>query len=169
LLIILRKQITTYRSRGLSKANYKSHTNLDMSILSKREKNLIASIFLVLAVVISSCNSSDTPLRTLTVITATDSSPTQRLNADDAQSYFERGVIYHKEGNLEQAIADFSKAIELDPNDVDAHIYRGDAYQKSGSLEQALTNFEYYLKLAPNGSYREAALHAVQELKSTIP
>ena len=52
-----------------------------------------------------------------------------------AQDYTKRGIAFYHSGDLEQAIADFTKAIELDPDDAKAYNNRGVAYRKTGDLE----------------------------------
>ena len=53
-------------------------------------------------------------------------------------------------GDLEQAIADFSRAIELEPENATAYRGRGVAYNESGDPDQALADFERAIELQPD-------------------
>ena len=50
-----------------------------------------------------------------------------KLNPNDANAYYNRGLAYKKKGDKEQAIADFRKALEIDPS-----------YQKAKIILKAL-------------------------------
>jgi serine/threonine protein kinase/predicted negative regulator of RcsB-dependent stress response len=57
------------------------------------------------------------------------------LNPDDAQTYYERAIVYDLLANHDRQRADLLKAIELDPNNADLHgmlafSYRGDEKAK---------------------------------------
>jgi hypothetical protein len=45
--------------------------------------------------------------------------------AESAEDYFERGLEAEKKGKLDQAITDFTKALELNPRDTAAYNKRG--------------------------------------------
>lgn len=47
---------------------------------------------------------------------------------NSVQSYYERGLQYYHTGDYNQAIADFTRAIEIDPNFADAYHRRGEMY-----------------------------------------
>jgi tetratricopeptide (TPR) repeat protein len=53
---------------------------------------------------------------------------------NDADAYYARGVAYHKQGEFDKAISDYSDAIRLDRNNADAYYARGTAYHSKGSL-----------------------------------
>jgi tetratricopeptide (TPR) repeat protein len=61
--------------------------------------------------------------------------------------YFNRGLFYRANGNLDQAIADFSKSIEIDPNNSEAYRKRGAAYQDKSLLDLASADFNQADKL----------------------
>ncbi len=66
-----------------------------------------------------------------------------------AQIYLERGNTHAQSGNLEQAIADYSRAIELAPDFVDAYNNRGFAYARAGNLEKAFADYGQAIELNP--------------------
>jgi tetratricopeptide (TPR) repeat protein len=59
----------------------------------------------------------------------------------DAISYNNRGDAYYQQGELDKAIADYSKAIELDPAYASAYYYRGIVFEKLGGVVQAEADY----------------------------
>ena len=68
--------------------------------------------------------------------------------------YYNRGNAYREKGGLDQAIRDYSKAIELNLDYVDSYLARGVAYGKNGDFDLAIQDFNKVIKLKPN--YAEA-------------
>lgn len=83
-----------------------------------------------------------------------------------AEYYFQRGLAHYETCDLEQAIADYTNALELDPNLADAYFNRGGANYHSGNLEQALRDYEQYLELAPNAPDRVSVRIGIKDIKS---
>ncbi len=68
-----------------------------------------------------------------------------------AQVYFRRGHAYfNKGGHVNNAIADFTKALELDPNCVEAYFWQGLAYLGKKNYDKARENFNHVLTNDPN-------------------
>ncbi len=67
-----------------------------------------------------------------------------------SRGYNNRGVVYYKQNQFLNAIADFNKAIELDPKYADAYTNRGNAYSQTGDLSLALADFNKAISLNPN-------------------
>jgi tetratricopeptide (TPR) repeat protein len=62
----------------------------------------------------------------------------------------ERGAQYLEKGQYDQAITEFTKAIELDPKFAWAYNNRGNAYaQGKGQLDQAISDFTKAIELDP--------------------
>jgi tetratricopeptide (TPR) repeat protein len=61
-----------------------------------------------------------------------------------------RGIVYSDMGDIDQAMANFEKAIELDPEFTLAHYNRGLAYGKIGNLDQAIIEFDRAIEQDPN-------------------
>ncbi len=62
--------------------------------------------------------------------------------------HFERGIELQKEGKLEEAIAEYEKALKPTPHfAVLANL--GAAYARLGRFEEAIARYEEALKLAP--------------------
>src|SRR5512147_2944807 len=70
-----------------------------------------------------------------------------------ARSYVNRGVAYSGKGLSDQAIADFSKAIETDPKLYIAYNNRGTIYLQRDLTEQALADFTKTLSLKPDFTF----------------
>ena len=65
---------------------------------------------------------------------------------------YNRGVTYHKEGQLDQAIFEYSKAIEVNPRFVEAYFNRGFAYLNNGQYEHAISDFNKVIEINPKHS-----------------
>ena len=55
--------------------------------------------------------------------------------------YFNRGLAYDNQGRYDQAIANYSRAIELNPDYVSAYYNRGNAYDNQGRYHQAIADY----------------------------
>ena len=71
------------------------------------------------------------------------------IPAGTAQEYYNRGNIYGKQGNLTQAISDYTKAIEVNPNYTEAYYNRGNTYEKQGNLTQAISDYTKAIEINP--------------------
>jgi tetratricopeptide (TPR) repeat protein len=67
-----------------------------------------------------------------------------------AESYVDRGCNLDDEGKYDEAITEFSKAIELDPNYELAYYDRGTVYHKIGQYELAIDDFSMALEVDPD-------------------
>jgi tetratricopeptide (TPR) repeat protein len=57
------------------------------------------------------------------------------------------GSIYQKEGNPDQAIAFYTKALSLFPNDIYCLVNRGELYLKAGKFQDAANDFKSAIEL----------------------
>ena len=62
---------------------------------------------------------------------------TKKPNKERAETYYNRGLAHSKKGELELAIADYTKAIELKPDFAEAYYNRGGAFLRLGEQERA--------------------------------
>ena len=77
--------------------------------------------------------------------------PTPTPSADDL---VEQGLAYLEQGQLDEAAAEFQKAIELDPENADAHRNLGYVYVEQGKFEEGVAAYEKAIEIAPD--YGEA-------------
>ncbi|MCX5701233.1 MAG: ankyrin repeat domain-containing protein [Candidatus Omnitrophica bacterium] len=74
--------------------------------------------------------------------------------AETAEEYFKRGYDSFKQGNSDQVISDYTKAIEINPNYAEAYCKRGISYQCQGNEKQAISDYTKAIEINPN--YAEA-------------
>jgi tetratricopeptide (TPR) repeat protein len=65
-------------------------------------------------------------------------------------AYLERGAAHHYLGEDDQAVTDFTKALELNPNLPRAFSGRGTIYRARGNFKGALEEFNRSLAIEPN-------------------
>ncbi len=70
-------------------------------------------------------------------------------NSEVARAYFGRGYSYSEQGDLDKAIADYTKAVELSPQYAAAYNNRGVCYGKQGDTGQALANYTKAIEINP--------------------
>jgi protein O-mannosyl-transferase len=78
-------------------------------------------------------------------------------------AYNNRGMVFFKDGKLDQAIADFDMGITLDPLYAKAYYNRGSVYEKMGRLDKAIADYRKTISLDP--LYYEAYYYLDQALK----
>jgi tetratricopeptide (TPR) repeat protein len=66
-----------------------------------------------------------------------------------AMYYSNRGDSYLKNGNYDQAIAEYTQAIELDPSLSSLYYNRGVAYANKADYDNAISDFSQVIKLNP--------------------
>jgi tetratricopeptide (TPR) repeat protein len=71
------------------------------------------------------------------------------VDPEDRLAWLARGSVYLKMGNTENAIGDFSKAIEINSNNPKAHHLRGLAREMAGENDQALADFGKAIDIDP--------------------
>ncbi len=71
------------------------------------------------------------------------------LKPDFADAYFNRGVAYHKKGELEQVIEDHTQAIKFRPDFAEAYFNRGIVYYDKGDYDRAIVDYTKAIDLKP--------------------
>jgi tetratricopeptide (TPR) repeat protein len=61
--------------------------------------------------------------------------------------YYNRGLAYNGNNNIDLAIEDFTTAIYLDHTDVDYYIYRAEAYVSKGDFDSAFQDYEKVMEI----------------------
>jgi tetratricopeptide (TPR) repeat protein len=72
------------------------------------------------------------------------------LETEDADIYISHGVSHLKEGQIEDAINDFNKAIKLDPGKAVAYVARGSAYFRLNRLDNAISDYNSAIEIKPD-------------------
>ncbi len=82
--------------------------------------------------------------------------------AETAETYLQRGNAHKNLGEFDQALADWTRAIDLDSNQVDAYTARGTYYQSRNDTAKALADFERSLLLNPtvDGYFQRGQVYA---------
>ena len=68
----------------------------------------------------------------------------------DAVDACKEAIEYEEKGELDQAIAAYTEAIELEPEWAEAYFFRGGAYAKKDDLERAVTDYSHVIRLNPH-------------------
>lgn len=71
-------------------------------------------------------------------------------NPNDAEAYRQRGLVYERKHDNNQAISDYNKGIEVNQNLALLFWNRGLLFYKNGSYDQAIADFSKYLQSKPN-------------------
>lgn len=75
-----------------------------------------------------------------------DKSNMQLLN----KIYVNRGAAFQKQNNYEEALTNYSKAIDIDQSNPNVFVYRGNLYYKRENYKKAINDFQKVLDLDPN-------------------
>ena len=71
---------------------------------------------------------------------------------DKSLNYYNRGLTYADKEEYDQAIIDYTKAIEIKPRLDKAYAMRGLAYLGKGEFEQAILNFYETVEISPGNA-----------------
>src|SRR5206468_3498614 len=74
-------------------------------------------------------------------------------NLKQAERYYESGLKKQDEGDLDGAIADFTRAIELDSQYAHAYYNRGNVREAKGDHDGAITDYDRAIELDPKYAY----------------
>jgi len=89
-----------------------------------------------------------TLLAVAAVVVAQDATA-QETPPPNAQFYFNRGVANLNKGDHDQAIANFTQAIQLNPKFAQAYYDRGRTYMKKGDSDRAIADYTKAIQLNP--------------------
>lgn len=79
--------------------------------------------------------------------------PACQPQAESAEEHYEQGNALLDSGQYEQAILEFTKAIELDPAYTKAYSERAYAYYQKGEYEKALSDCNKIIELGPENDF----------------
>jgi len=106
----------------------------------------------VAAAEVSEAKATAQQSQTTATVAAAEVSETRATATVEAATneYVRQAFVYVEQGDYEQAIADYTKAIELDPGDAGVYYYRGFAYTDLGNYEKAIADY-----IKAGNAYRE--------------
>ena len=78
--------------------------------------------------------------------------PTKNSTADQAAQLVQKGDTLGQQGNYDEAINEYTAAIELEPTLVSAYLGRGEAYYFKGKSLMALSDYSEAIELDPNST-----------------
>lgn len=84
---------------------------------------------------------------------------------EDAIGYLFRGNIFAEKGQYDQAVSDFTKALEINPRFAEAYLQRGFARDRLRDFVGALQDFEKALEYEPDPSKRNYIAWVIQNTK----
>ena len=73
----------------------------------------------------------------------------QKVNANNNNFYFNRGVEKQDKGDNYGAISDFTKAIELDPKDGDSYHNRAVSWERLNECDRAISDYYRSIQIKP--------------------
>lgn len=95
-----------------------------------------------------------------------------RIRALVSEFYINRGLEFYANGDLDNAINEYNKAIQLDPNNPAAYLDRGLAYYDKDDLDRAISDYNYAITLDPNIAnaffYRGIVYYDKDDMNHTI-
>jgi protein O-mannosyl-transferase len=77
---------------------------------------------------------------------------TLACTSDNSIAHDNLGVIFVKQGKMDEAIAQFQKALVITPGNADAHDNLGVVYAKQGRMEEAIAQFQKALVIIPDNA-----------------
>ena len=86
-------------------------------------------------------------------------------NTNRAIAYYVRAGVYRLKGDNDQAIADYTKAIESNPHYADAYGSRGIVYQAKGDGDHAIADYTKAIEIDPRYSEAYVGRGMVYQLK----
>ena len=81
-------------------------------------------------------------------------------NANQFNAYLGLGRLLEQEGNLEEAITNYTRSVELRPTD-EGYIFLGHALEKANRLPEALAAYREALKISPDSADAQQAADAL--------
>jgi tetratricopeptide (TPR) repeat protein len=93
------------------------------------------------------------------------------IQHDRAATYVNRGVIEHKLGRFDAAMADYNECLRMMPEQPDAYINRGVTWMTEGKFDAALADIEKGIALGPTEpalAYFDRAI-AYEKMGGAVP
>ena len=71
------------------------------------------------------------------------------MRPDYPDAYFNLGSVLFQQGRLDEAVAEWRKALAIRPQDAEAHRNVASAFRKQGKVKEAVLEYEQALNIAP--------------------
>jgi tetratricopeptide (TPR) repeat protein len=71
------------------------------------------------------------------------------MDARHAAAHYNRGLAFDQKGDVDRAMADYTKAIELEPTDPSPFINRGRIYMNRREYDRAIADYDKAFVVAP--------------------
>jgi tetratricopeptide (TPR) repeat protein len=71
------------------------------------------------------------------------------VKSKQAEAYFDLGTKHLQQGEYDQAISGYNKALEINPRYAEAYLNRGIAYRNKGQHDQAVSDYGMVLQINP--------------------
>lgn len=84
------------------------------------------------------------------------------------REHYNRGLAQSLQGNYDQALAEYEKALGYDPNAYQVHYNAGVAYVRLKRYAKAIFELEHYLELKPDAENREETEGIIWELSEKL-
>ena len=85
----------------------------------------------------------------ISILSSYASAQQKELEPRDADFYNNRGIAYGERGQYDDAISDFTRALEINPRYAEAYYNRGLAYIRKGQYDQAISDFNKAVEINP--------------------
>ena len=80
------------------------------------------------------------------------SDSSKAVDSGSAEAYSKRALLYYTTGQYDQAISEYTKAIELNPKNAMTYYYRGNAYRAKDQYKEAVSDYTKVLELNPTSA-----------------
>jgi tetratricopeptide (TPR) repeat protein len=77
----------------------------------------------------------------------------QRQGATSANDHKRRGLAFLEKGDLDRAIAEFTKAIDINPKDADAYAHRAYAFGEKDDYDREISDWTKVIEIYPKAAY----------------
>lgn len=104
-------------------------------------------------------------IKRFTTALAQSDVPDKMINPADIY-FYRAGAYYYRDGanGIDQAIADYDKAIEIKPDFAEAYYNRALAYQYKGERDRAIADLKHVLRITNDPNLRQRAEKNLREL-----
>ena len=88
---------------------------------------------------------------------------------NDASAYHNRAVVYELSGDIDRAIADYTKTIEIRPDNPAAYENRGRAYASKGDYTHAIADATKASELVAKATANPSAIASKPKMGAVMP